>query len=406
LQQNLKDRPQALQRYREYLALTPRPPDWEAVQATTRALEQEIARVATPPPTNVVAQVSTPEPAVTKPATSAPPKSVVAAKPEPTPRAEKPSPAVAAKPTPPPPAPSLLPPTQTVAVVAPPEIKAEPKSPPPSPTPAVPAVTTPPPTNRVAPLEVTVAAPPSGETEPPQKRSLLQRMNPVNLFRRDSKPEPRLTPLPGQRAPVTNAPEVASAKVVASPAPPPVNVEPRVAAPPTKPVPRYAYRRPPSPAPGNRSEAEAIFARGVVAQRESKLLEAIRAYQAATQADPAYFEAYYNLGLAAMQAGDLPQSLAAYESALAVTPDSRDARYNFALGLKEAGYLLDAAAELERLVTRHANDSRARVALANLYAQQLRQPAQARAQYQKVLEIEPRHPQADTIRFWLMQNPE
>jgi tetratricopeptide (TPR) repeat protein len=88
-----------------------------------------------------------------------------------------------------------------------------------------------------------------------------------------------------------------------------------------------------------------------------------------------------------------------------LSPSSADARYNFALALKQGGYLTDAAGELERLVSGTTPDSRARLALANLYAQQLRQPAKAREHYNKLLEDEPRHPQADSIRRWLVQNP-
>src|SRR6266536_2667098 len=45
--QYLNNRPAALQRYRQYLALQPRPVDWETVEATARLLEQEL----NPPPT-------------------------------------------------------------------------------------------------------------------------------------------------------------------------------------------------------------------------------------------------------------------------------------------------------------------------------------------------------------------
>ena len=98
-------------------------------------------------------------------------------------------------------------------------------------------------------------------------------------------------------------------------------------------------------------------------------------------------------------------ALDASEYALALNPNSRDARYNFALALRQGGFYLDAAEELERLLTRHPLDTRARLALANLYAQQLRQPARARLHYQRLLELDPRHPEAEAIRYWLAQHP-
>jgi tetratricopeptide (TPR) repeat protein len=111
------------------------------------------------------------------------------------------------------------------------------------------------------------------------------------------------------------------------------------------------------------------------------------------------------LGLAATQAGNFPAALTAYESALAVQPRSLDARYNFALVLKQANYIADAVNELERVVVTYPNETRAHLALGNLYAQQLQQPAKARQHYSKVLEVEPRHPQARDIRYWLAANP-
>ena len=128
-------------------------------------------------------------------------------------------------------------------------------------------------------------------------------------------------------------------------------------------------------------------------------------HRQATQSDPSFFEAHYNAGLASTEAGDLPGALAAYENALAARPESLDARYNFARVLKQAGYVLDAANELEKLLTMYPNDGRANLALGNIYAQQLQQPAKARQHYLKVLESDPHNPRAGDIRFWLAANP-
>jgi len=184
--------------------------------------------------------------------------------------------------------------------------------------------------------------------------------------------------------------------------------EPAASLPPTSPTgppSRYAYKSPAKPASGNRAEAERLFAQGVQAQQAHQLPEAVRSYRLATQADPTLFEAHYNLGLAVTEAGNLPAALAAYEDALAVQPQSLDARYNFALVLKQANYLVDAVIELERVLATYPKEIRAHLALGNLYAQQFHQPAKARQHYLKVLEVDPRHPQAGAIRYWLAANP-
>jgi tetratricopeptide (TPR) repeat protein len=174
---------------------------------------------------------------------------------------------------------------------------------------------------------------------------------------------------------------------------------------PARPVLRYARLSPAKPSPGNRTEADKAFRRGAKAQQGGDRVQAIAEYQAALQADPAFFNAYYNLGLAALDVGDVRLSLAAYETALALNPDSTDARYNFALGLKNAGYYQDASEELSRILAGSPDDARAHLALANICAQYQNQPRPAREHYLRVLEINPRHPEAGKIRFWLAANP-
>ena len=168
---------------------------------------------------------------------------------------------------------------------------------------------------------------------------------------------------------------------------------------------RYQYRSPALPKPGNRGEAERLLTQGVQAQERNRLGEAIEAYRQAAKIDPTFFDAHYNCGVAAYEAGDLPQCLLAYEWALAINPVSVKARFNFAVALQKANYPRDAANELEKLLANNPSEARAHFALANLYAQQLDQPAKAREHYLRLLELEPQHPQATAVRYWLEANP-
>jgi predicted TPR repeat methyltransferase len=249
-----------------------------------------------------------------------------------------------------------------------------------------------------APLITTSTAPVSATAPTVAKRSFLQRVNPLNLFRSGDRTPARPTPL----GPVAGSPERESVNPTAT------VTEPAASLPPSSPAglpARYSYRSPAKPASGNRADAERLFAQGVQAQQAHRLPEAMQSYRLATQADPTLFEAHYNLGLAATEAGNLAAALAAYEHALAVQPQSLDGRYNFALVLKQANYLGDAVNELERVLATYPNETRAHLALGNLYAQQFHQPAKARQHYLRVLEVEPRHPQASAIRYWLAANP-
>jgi Tetratricopeptide repeat len=168
---------------------------------------------------------------------------------------------------------------------------------------------------------------------------------------------------------------------------------------------RYTYLSPAAPTPGDVAESERAFKRGVKAQRAGSLSLAITEYQAAVKADAANYDAYYNLGLAALERGDSRLSLWAYEIALALKPSADDAQYNFALALKAGGYWEDAAEQLQALLAESPADARAHLSLANLCAQQLQQTALARAHYQRFLELNPKHPEAAKIRYWLTANP-
>lgn len=168
---------------------------------------------------------------------------------------------------------------------------------------------------------------------------------------------------------------------------------------------RYTYLSPAAPTPGDAVESERAFKRGVKAQRAGSLSLAITEYQAAVKTDPANYDAYYNLGLAALERGDSRLSLWAYEIALALKPSADDAQYNFALALKAGGYWEDAAEQLQALLAENPSEARAHLSLANLCAQQLQQPALARTHYQRLLELNPRHPEAAKIRYWLTANP-
>ena len=171
------------------------------------------------------------------------------------------------------------------------------------------------------------------------------------------------------------------------------------------PFPRYLYLSPRKLPAGDRRTASGAFTRAREFEQNSRWLDALQSYRQATELDPGWFEAQYNYGVIAFRLRNFNQSLAAYEMALAIQPDSVDARYNFALALKAAGYVPDAVDELIKILAVNPDEMRAHLALGNLYAQQLYEPAQARQHYLKVLQLDPRNPQAPDIQFWLSSNP-
>ena len=347
--QYLRDNQLALENYRAYLALTPHRADWDQVNAIANDLERQMTgTVAAAPPT------ATPRPP--RPAASAVTSS----------RANSPS-------------------GYTREQV--------------SPAPETP------PSSRTEETPVTIAA-----TPPPTNKSpgVMHQLNPMNWFRTSS-PQTKVT------QPVASNSNTNPPRPTAQPAPGNQTAFGTPAHSQTRPIrltqpaapvfPRYLYLSPLPPGKGNREAAGRVFAQAQQFERDRQYSDALDAYRQAARLDPSWFEAQYDCGVMAYRVGDFNQSLPAYEMALAIQPDSAGTRYNFALALKAAGYVTDAVNELYRILTANPNDVRAHLALGNLYAQQLHDVPQARAHYQKVLQLDPRNSQASDIQFWLSSNP-
>ena len=343
--QYLRDDEQALKNYRAYLALTPRPADWDAVNDLVNSLDQPamVAALKAPP----AMENKTAIPAKSNAGAARPPANGAAH-------------------------PALPPKTQPGG--------RNPVTPPRQAPPAE-VVNVPPET-----AMVTASNAPALETPAhPSARRLASPRASQNYAQSGVTP---LTPDNPVAAPAT----VSSTPVKLAPPAPPV-------------FPRYLYRSPRKPRAGDRKAAEPAFADARQSEQNQDLAAAMKSYRRAAELDPAWFEAQYNYAVLAWRQRDFNDSLAASEMALALQPDSADARYIFALALKSAGYATDAVNELKKIVASNPDEARARLALGNLYAEEMRDPARARPHYLKWLELDPHNPQATNIRFWLSQNP-
>ena len=364
-EQNLNDRPEALRRYRDYLALQPRAADWETVNAIVRSLEQPVVvPVQTPSPTNASKNnvvVGAPPPNQPKPVATTAARPVTTTKPESPVVVTKSSPArqaITSTPS------SAAPPAEVVKLSPEPVIK------------TVPDASRAPVTNsNVQPRAPSSTTESASETK--TERGFLSNLNP---FKHESKPATASSPA---------AASGTTADVDSTPLAPG----------------RYSFVSPAPPKSGDRREAEFAFTQGQQALRAGRSAEALQSFRRATQLDPAYFEAYYNLGLTAFTTRSFRVALTAWEKAIALRPDNADARYNFALTLKAANYPQDAADELEKLLALHPDEARGHLTLGNLYAEQLHDLPRARSHYNKVLQLDPRNPQAQAIRYWLVAHP-
>jgi tetratricopeptide (TPR) repeat protein len=375
--QYLHDDTTALANYHAYLALTPRPADWDEVNALANQLEHH-APAAAPPVTFSQPPPEKKRPSISEVArnTSRPGESrpeVLQKKPVETSSTEVVANERPSNITPPMP-------VQVVQVAPPPQIVASPRAAANLPRPA--AASEPP-------VELPMPA------QPDQKSGFWHRLFTSS---EDQKQQEStylangVTPLPSAAGPAESSP--ASAK------PAPVSLDR---------FPRYQFISPRKPASGdhaNGTPAAGAFTRAQLYEQDEKWSDALQYYEQATQADPAWFVAQYNTAVLAQRLRIYSQSLRAYEYALAIEPDSMDARYNFALALRAAGYIPDAVNQFKIVLAARPDDARAHLALANIYAQTLHDSVLARQHYLKVLELDPQSPQASEIRFWLAANPD
>lgn len=380
VRQELKQYPEALEAYRAYNKLVPADSD---ISDLVESLEEYLKPDPIPEP---VAQVE-PEPELKE---ELKPEPVVA---EVTPEEPEPEPVVIVEP------PTEEPPTEepepeVVTVVEP--------APLPVPEPAPEEAVTPAEPSEPEPTQVITQVEPAKPA-----KDWKQRVNPVNWFKNDdeektSKPKKTksqiswrsttpvpTTPLPSPKplaSASTNAVKVAS-------------VLPSEVA-----FPRYKYLNPALPNSGDRQVAKTYFDDGDGAQKREEWQRAKAAYLEAAKADPAWFDARFELGQAAYYTGDTDLALQAFEYALAILPNDGPARFNFGMSLVQGNYYAAAARELETFLQFDPDNAQAHFEAGRLYAQKLNDVARAAVHYKRVIGLKPGHPQAVTIRYWLIRN--
>jgi Flp pilus assembly protein TadD len=360
IQQQLNNPTEALKFYRTYLALQPRPQDWDAVNAIVRSLEPE-------PPAAIAVRPVVTNTFVAVPRSNAVPRPVA-----PIVVATRSNPPVAAKVETPVPAnkPAATP---TAVSAPPPPIGAEIKRV------AEPVIKPVVDDSRVAVVRTENPAPAAATSAAPESKGFFAKLNP---FKRDPKASP---------APIKTSTPIAAGAITKPSAG--TNAD------------SYATLPAGKAKVGDRKAAESELARGQQEQRAKRLAEALQFYRRAVSLDESYFEAHYCLGLAAFEIRNFKLAATAWQNAIALRPDSGDARYNYALTLKADGRFSEAAEQLEKLLALHPDEARGHLTLGILYADKVRDIPRARQHYQRVLQLDPRNPQADAIRYWLVANP-
>jgi tetratricopeptide (TPR) repeat protein len=378
----LNDPHKAIAAYAKYLSLAPSSPAAKDIAVLTNNLDRSMRiqiQVHGSAPTSQAPASAEPAPGqlmFTPNKATRPPAATAPLETNPPPVAPKPPATIAPSNTPPPQA--VVTPTPAPVPTPPPAARAQ--APPPSITSEdLAQIAAPPVLATTVPAEQTSSpATTAPSTNPPPKKSVLAKINPINWFGGKVSPSP------------SDAAAVSGPVVTSLPEPAP------------RPTPHYT---PPAAMTydGNREQAERLRVEGATAEKESRLKDARANYQDAVKADPTDYDASLALGLVSIKAEDFATALEALHQAMTLKPDAADARYAYAWALAKKNYSQDAANELEKLLAQSPNEVRAHLLLGNLYAQQLGQPDLAREHYKQVLESDPRNPQAAAIQSWLQK---
>ena len=168
--------------------------------------------------------------------------------------------------------------------------------------------------------------------------------------------------------------------------------------------PRYTYLHPALPKAGDRQVAKTYLDDGSKAQKSKEWQRAKAAYLEAVKADPAWFEARFKLGQASYYTGETNLALQSFENALSIDPNDGPARFNFAMSLVQGNYFAEAANELETFLQFDPNNIQAHLEVGKLYAEKLRDIEKAAIHYKRAIGLNPEHPEAVNMRYWLIRN--
>ncbi|MEC9331955.1 MAG: tetratricopeptide repeat protein [Verrucomicrobiota bacterium] len=168
--------------------------------------------------------------------------------------------------------------------------------------------------------------------------------------------------------------------------------------------PRYTYLHPALPKAGDRQVAKTYLDDGSKAQKSKEWQRAKAAYLEAVKADPAWFEARFKLGQASYYTGETSLALQSFENALSIDPNDGPARFNFAMSLVQGNYFAEAANELETFLQFDPNNIQAHLEVGKLYAEKLRDIEKAAIHYKRAIGLNPEHPEAVNMRYWLIRN--
>ena len=132
---------------------------------------------------------------------------------------------------------------------------------------------------------------------------------------------------------------------------------------------------------------------GVANNAQSKLDEAIAAWNKALLIKPDFAEAHNNIGAAFLSQGKFEEASAAYDKALLIKPDYANAHYNLGITLQELDRLEEAVASYTKAIALKPDYTEAHYNLGNTL-EELGRSTDAEASYRKAIALKPDYAEA------------
>jgi tetratricopeptide (TPR) repeat protein len=165
-----------------------------------------------------------------------------------------------------------------------------------------------------------------------------------------------------------------------------------------RPARQVPYKAPLTPNP---RAASLAFKQGAQYQQQGKWESAIYYYLRSLENDDRLGTTFYNLGSAYAARGEAELAKDAYLRALELQPDLVSARYNLALLYYQSREGTSAETLLREVVRQRPDYAAAHYTLGVIYAANPATLEQARAAYQRYLQLAPNEPSAAVVRQWL-----
>lgn len=157
----------------------------------------------------------------------------------------------------------------------------------------------------------------------------------------------------------------------------------------------------PASASQNPVAGRQAFSRGTEYQQRGDWNNAMEFFEQAVRNDEKLDAAWYNLGVGYSLRGESARAKDAYLRVLQIRPDHDQARYNLAVLYIDTKDNASAEKMLLDLVKQKPNYANAYLALGQVYARNAATLPQAKAAYQKFLELAPSDRAAGGVRQWL-----